>query len=83
VRALNARTVNFLSIEETIVFDLYPRHSHRTPQQIAEDTGGTFEPSRPRRADDQFDATNGAAHGDAGHDSAADGARKPGAIEPR
>ncbi|MEO7103974.1 MAG: hypothetical protein ABI119_11590 [Gemmatimonadaceae bacterium] len=26
------------------MFDLYPRNSHRTPQQIAEDAGGSFEP---------------------------------------
>jgi hypothetical protein len=41
------------------VFDLYPRHSHRTPQQIAEDTGGTFEPTRPfRRLDDQTSSSS-------------------------
>ena len=31
------------------MFDPYPRHGHRTPQQIAEDAGGSFEPSRTRR----------------------------------
>ena len=69
-----------LPFEETIVFDLYPRHSHRTPQQIAEDTGGTFEPARPRRTDDQFDGKDGSSA--AGHDSAADAGRKPGAVQP-
>ncbi len=31
------------------MFDLYPRHGHRSPQQIAEDTGGAFEPIRRQR----------------------------------
>ena len=31
---------------EVHVFELYPRHSHRTPAQIAEDAGGSFEPRR-------------------------------------
>lgn len=38
------------------MFDLYPRHSHRTPQQIAEDTNGAFEPARPNRVDDDKNA---------------------------
>jgi hypothetical protein len=37
------------------VFDLYPRHGHRTPDQIAEDTGGSFEPARLRRRASDFD----------------------------
>jgi hypothetical protein len=37
------------------VFELYPRHSHRTPQQIAEDASGSFE---PRRANHEQDAAN-------------------------
>ena len=45
------------------MFDLYPRHSHRTPQQIAEDTGGTFEPTRPYRRADEHDGGNGSMHG--------------------
>ncbi len=38
-----------------IVFDLYPRHGHRTPDQIAEDSGGSFEPKRLRRRASDFD----------------------------
>jgi len=41
------------------VFDLYPRHSHRTPAQIAEDTSGSFEPARPSRRRDEADPKNG------------------------
>lgn len=38
------------------MFDPYPRHGHRTPDQIAEDTGGSFEPTHlRRRARDLFD----------------------------
>jgi len=37
------------------MFDLYPRHGHRTPDQIAEDTGNSFEPQRLRRRADDFD----------------------------
>jgi len=60
------------------VFDLYPRHSHRTPQQIAEDTGGTFEPTRPYRHSDGYDGGNGSDHGVANRASpAADPNRKP------
>jgi hypothetical protein len=39
----------WMFITEAHVFDLYPRHSHRTPQQIAEDAGGSFEPRRTNR----------------------------------
>lgn len=35
------------------MFDLYPRHGHRTPQQIAEDASGSFEPRRVNRSSDQ------------------------------
>lgn len=31
------------------MFELYPRHSHRSPAQIAEDGGGSFEPRRVSR----------------------------------
>jgi len=41
------------------MFDPYPRHGHRTPQQIAEDTEGTFEPTRPSRRGDEHDGSNG------------------------
>lgn len=41
-----AFVVSRLVRKEFIVFDLYPRHSHRTPQQIAEDNSGSFEPKR-------------------------------------
>jgi hypothetical protein len=49
------------------VFDLYPRHSHRTPQQIAEDTGGTFEPTRPFKRTDEQTGSNGSTRGAAIH----------------
>jgi hypothetical protein len=55
------------------VFDLYPRHSHRTPQQIAEDTGGTFEPMRQHRRADDHDSDTSAAHGAATHGAATHG----------
>jgi|GEM_PF-3148718 hypothetical protein len=32
------------------MFDLYPRSGHRTPQQIAEDAGGSFEPKTAGRS---------------------------------
>lgn len=32
------------------MFDLYPRSGHRTPQQIAEDAGGSFEPRTAKRS---------------------------------
>ena len=35
--------------KEIDVFDIYPRHGHRLPQQIAEDAGGAFEPMRATR----------------------------------
>jgi hypothetical protein len=35
--------------KELDVFDIYPRHGHRTPQQIAEDAGGSFEPKQAAR----------------------------------
>jgi hypothetical protein len=45
------------------MFELYPRHGHRTPQQIAEDTGGTFEPTRPYRRATDDDSSNSAVRG--------------------
>jgi len=44
------------------MFDPYPRHGHRTPQQIAEDTEGTFEPTRPYRRGDEHDGSKGSMH---------------------
>lgn len=43
----NAAPTVKLAREDFDVFDLYPRHGHRTPQQIAEDSGGSFEPTPP------------------------------------
>jgi len=45
------------------MFELYPRHGHRTPQQIAEDTAGTFEPTRPYRRAEDDDRGKSAARG--------------------
>lgn len=42
------------------MFDLYPRHGHRSPQQIAEDAGGSFEPTRPARTPQTADAVDSA-----------------------
>jgi hypothetical protein len=56
------------------MFDIYPRHGHRTPQQIAEDSGGSFEPARKPRSgkpDGSGDRRAGEA-GRAGFDDARD-----------
>ena len=37
------------SVGDEDVYDPYPRHGHRTPQQIAEDAGGAFEITVTRR----------------------------------
>lgn len=59
---------------EVPVFELYPRHSHRTPAQIAEDAGGSFEPraaNREKRGSDVERTPSGnAAGGGDGHASA-------------
>lgn len=37
------------ALEGIDVYDSYPSHGHRTPQQIAEDAGGAFEVAVTRR----------------------------------
>ncbi len=66
------------------MFDPYPRHSHRTPQQIAEDTGGTFEPTRPHRRAHEHDGDNDSMHGAANNvATAAESKRTPDVSPPR
>jgi len=66
------------------MYDPYPRHGHRTPQQIAEDTEGTFEPTRPYGRGDERDGGNGSMHRAANSPgAAAEPSRHPGASEPR
>ncbi len=66
------------------MFDPYPRHGHRTPQQIAEDTEGMFEPTRPYRRGDEHDGGNGSMHRAANSPgTAAESNRHRGASEPR
>ena len=48
------------------MFDLYPRHSHRTPQQIAEDSSGSFEPTVAYRRAKARDFETESARGGAG-----------------
>lgn len=66
------------------MFDLYPRHGHRTPQQIAEDAGGSFEPKKASGRPDRAGVKN-QSRGKASPTSLDEGAsnRPPADTEPR
>ena len=64
------------------MFELYPRHGHRTPQQIAEDAGGSFEPTPRGGRNDESDPNGSRKSASESHDPANhDGKLRPDSAE--